>query len=305
MSFAAGELIMPRKYFTDRELGPMPRNIEEIPPPVWEALYDLIRSRSLDGSFARAYPGSTCDRPGISCTNSAALESAIRAHVPQLGEYERYETPPTFVILDLLEFAHDNLAEPTGKSSHTYFYEPCHHIESFDVAAGQEKFRDAVNLLFARNGLGYEMHDNGEIVRLGPQILREHLMRLTFNTGDGELDKMLENARTKFFDPNPDVRIEAVKVLWDAWERIKTLAGDKKSASLAQLLDTAAASRPQFRGTLETIARSLTDAGNNLMIRHSESGKEALTGNAQIDYLFHTLFAMIQLVLRENGKLAS
>ena len=41
---------------------------------------------------------------------------------------------------------------------------------------------------------------------------------------------MLEDARTKFLNPDPVVRRESVEWLWDCWERIKTLEmpGDKK-----------------------------------------------------------------------------
>jgi len=230
--------------------------------------------------------------------------SAIRAHVPGLGNFERESVPPTPAILDLLEFAHDKIAQPTEKSSHTYFYEPHTHIEGFDILEGQQRFRSEVNLFFSRNGLAFEMKDSGEIIRLGPPSLREHLERTIFGTGDRELDRMLEDARRKFLDPDITVRVEALEKLFDAWERVKTLAEPgNKSVSIERLLDAAGAGSPRFRDILEKEAKALTAAGNELMIRHSEIGKEPVNDSAEVDYLFHLCFAMIQLVLRKTHRL--
>jgi hypothetical protein len=278
---------------------------------LWRAFVDLIESRSVDGSFARAYPLRCPDRPGIIGTDSTAMTNAIQAHIPELGDYRHLtgpysqELPSPSAIMDLLEFAFDKIATPTRTSSHVYFYEPHAHFEEFNVSDARTLFRDEVNTLLSRNGLAYEMQDGGDIVRLGPSGLREQLERTLFDTGDGDLNRILEDARHKFLDPDPNVRREALKSIWDAWERVKTLeVPDNKPESIKRLLDAASSSRPQFRLVLENNARQLTNAGNVLMIRHSEMDREAVTDSAQIDYLFHTLFAMIQLVLRASHRLA-
>ena len=105
--------------------------------------------------------------------------------------------------------------------------------------------------------------------------------------------------------PNPSVRQEALEKLWDAWERAKTLEkpGDKEQSTRI-LLDQAAAAK-EFRSILEREARLLTDAGNALMIRHTEVGKEPIRDEQEIDYLFHVGFAMIELVLRKTNRLSS
>jgi hypothetical protein len=283
--------------------------VEKIPDAVWEAFYDLIQSRAHDGSFARAYPSLCGDGEGITGTDEYALATAIRAHIPEIEDVfqnsKRYAVPPAPAIFDLLEFAYDKIASPSGSSRHKYFGAFHLHLQEFDVAGGRRSFQDEVNLILSRSGLGYELRQSGEVMRLGPPILREELVRVTFNTGDQNLDQMLEDARRTFLDSDPGVRGEALKKLWDAWERVKTLEKpDNKKASVQTLLDKAAPNAPRFRAMLEKEARGLTDAGNELMIRHSEKDKEQVNDVAEIDYLFHVAFALILLVLRKSDRLS-
>jgi hypothetical protein len=41
----------------------------------------------------------------------------------------------------------------------------------------------------------------------------------------------------------------------------------------------------------------LTEIGNGFQIRHSEIGKAPVSDDAQVDYLFHRLFAFMFLIL--------
>jgi hypothetical protein len=144
------------------------------------------------------------------------------------------EVPPTLAILDVVEFCHRNVAKPIHLDYHSFF---SHHHLKFDPDEGQEAFRDDINRIFSRNGLAYELQDNGQILRLVPEELRQALSAATFRTGDSDLDALLESARTKFLQPDPSVRRESLEKLWDAWERIKTieLGRDKKESIEAML----------------------------------------------------------------------
>ena len=91
-------------------------------------------------------------------------------------------------------------------------------------------------------------------------------------------------------------------MLWDAWERLKTLdgQGDKKSQAKAMLDKTPGTSSPKFRDALKREAKDLTRIGNSLRIRHSETSQEMLTMSEHVDYLFYRLFSLIRLVLRSK-----
>lgn len=129
-------------------------------------------------------------------------------------------------------------------------------------------------------------------------MLAEALASAAFRTADAELNRILESARSKFLSPDPDLRREALEKLWDAWERLKTvLYPDDKKQSVSALLDRVAPTY-NLRSVLETEARELTRIGNDFQIRHSEANRIPIESSAHIDYLFHRLFAMIQLLLK-------
>jgi hypothetical protein len=292
-------------YFSDREQGERLRDVEDISPTVWGGIQALIRTRIDDGSFGAGYPGFCPDGRSPIGTDAGALWLAIQAEIPGLTERPWYggteERPTTMQILDLIEFCWRCVGKPEQGSYHGFFD---HHHLSFDVDAGRAAFRTDVNRIFGRNGLAYELTDEGRIERLAPPVLRDDLAAAIFRTGDAELDRMLETARRKFLDPDEEIRREALEALWDAWERIKTLGGpDKKAQTTALLYVTAAPSSPKFLEALVGEARELTALGNSLQIRHSETSQERLASAHHVDYLFHRLFSLIQLILRANGKM--
>ena len=91
-------------------------------------------------------------------------------------------------------------------------------------------------------------------------------------------------------------------VTFNAWERLKTVErGANKPAQVKAILDKGAA-EPVFRERLETEAKELNFIGNNLMIRHTEVGKPPIVESAQVDYLFHRMFAIIRLLLKSSGR---
>ena len=98
---------------------------------------------------------------------------------------------------------------------------------------------------------------------------RESLACAIFDTSDPVLDELLETARRNFLDPAIHDRREALKKLWDAWERLKTLEGGDKKTAIGILLDRVSPD-PAFRNVLEAEAKALTEIGNSFMIRHTE-----------------------------------
>ena len=234
----------------------------------------------------------------------------MRAEIPELPEiywdywdndYVDLPLPSTLPILDMIEFCWRCISKPSSYSYHDFF---SHNHLKFDVEAGQKEFRESINRIFSRNGLAYQLTDEGRIERFSPPVLREELVSAYFRTTDSELNRMLETARRKFFDPNPAVRREALETLWDAWERLKTTGdGQNKKTQVKGLLDaTAGSSSPQFRKVLEQDANELTGVGNKLQIRHSEINQERLAKDAHVDYLFHRLFSLITVIMRTNGQ---
>ncbi|MHB1592259.1 MAG: hypothetical protein ACYCTW_12120 [Sulfuricella sp.] len=206
-------------------------------------------------------------------------------------------SPDTLLILDFIEFVHAAAAKPILGKYHDFF---SHHHLTFDQEAGQEEFRATVNRIFARNGVAFEMQSAGSIVRVLPPVPGEDLKRTLFNIGDRTLDNMLEECRTKFSDRNPLVRREALDRLWDAWERLKSLADPSDKKRSVKIILDAVTSEPSLRVRLEEEATELNSIGNSHLIRYSEVNQVPVIDVDHVDYLFHRLFAMIQLMLRKK-----
>src|SRR5580698_1062035 len=255
-------------YFTDRNLGALPRVSTELNEDVRRGIVGLLRTRTQDGSFGLEYPEQCSDGRGPTGTNTNTLGDALVGY--RLFNFlEGGELPSTHDTLDLIEFAYDKIAQPRRDSYHGFFD---HYHLVFSQDEGRAKFREEINRIFERNGIAFDLWETGRIDRIAPEGVREILSQAVFHTGDDGLDQLLERARARFLDRNPNVRRESLETLWDAWERLKSIEGGDKKTSTALILDKAAA-EPNFRGLLETEARSLTDIGNSFMIRHAEINK--------------------------------
>ncbi|MFZ3037948.1 MAG: hypothetical protein WA112_11870 [Rugosibacter sp.] len=299
-------------YFSDRENGPRARTEQVISPEVWAGLVATVQALISSGAFGLRFPERCPDGQAICGCDQGAIAASVVAEMPGLTwpletsrlvddrflQQREPFAPDTLLILDFVEFVYASAAKPVPGKHHDFFN---HHHFTFDQPAGQEEFRATVNRIFSRNGMAFEMLSTGRIVRVLPPVLGEELRRTIFRTGDRTLDNMLEECRLKFSDRSPLVRREALERLWDAWERIKSLAdpSDKKR-SIKITLD-ATASEPLLRARLEEEATELNSIGNSHLIRHSEVNQVPVIDVDHIDYLFHRLFAMIQLLLRKKA----
>jgi hypothetical protein len=301
---------MNQRYFSDKEKGPKSREGTNISHEVWGGIVALIDSLITKGAFGLNFPVICDDGAGIIGTHAGNMELAIKAEIPDIKKistkiknndaFVRFQgyTPPTLAILDLIEFCFDNIAKPSSEYYHSYYK---HNHLAFDQELGRVEFRDKINLIFARNGLAYELEKEGTIKRLVSTELQELLDSSNFKTGDETLDTMLKDARKKFLNPDPKTRKESLERLWDAWERIKTLKDTDKKKSIEKILDDASAEKT-FREELEKEARTLTDIGNTFHIRHSETTQVHLKSDSHVDYLFHRLYALIHLILNSIIK---
>jgi hypothetical protein len=131
--------------------------------------------------------------------------------------------------------------------------------------------------------------------RVIPEVLTDALYGIA-TSGDKTVDDLLLHAINAFRSPEPANRRVAVEKLWDAWERLKTLLDANPSVGNKMLLDVAADEK-KFRELLEHDAKQLRDAGNDFHIRHFKTAGVEIVRIEQYDYLFHRLFALVNLLL--------
>lgn len=293
-------------YFSERALGPHLRVEEEIPVTAWDGIRLLISSRVEDRSFGSEYPEYCPDGDGgIIGVDKSSFWTAMKADLPHLTDYVTPSPglggkPPTPYIFDMIEFCYRIVHKPTEGNKHYYYT----HLQ-FDLEEGQREFAESIERILSGNRLAYRLTDAGKIERVESLIIGEQIQAAIFKTGDKELDRLLEAARTQFFshETDVDVRCDALKELWNAWERLKTLGGtDKKNTAARMVKDAAGADSPKFEEHLDNEAHELTKIGNDLRIRHTETYKEPIVNSAHVDYLFHRLFSFIWLVLETKEK---
>ncbi|TYO70140.1 hypothetical protein DQ397_004399 [Pseudomonas sp. CK-NBRI-02] len=301
-------------YFSDRERGPRPRIEQEMNPIAWAGIVATVEALANKGAFGHSYPEQCPDGGAISGNDIQGLTGAIEAELhglswPLQTQYDpdpdsylsKKEPwcPPTLLALDLIEFVWRKVATPINFGKYHDYYR--HHHLTFDQDSGRQEFCKNVNLILARNGLAYELNPDGKIRRILPAVIGEALSRTYFRTGDRTLDVLLEESRIKFSSPDPLIRREALERLFDSWERIKSMAHQDKKKSITTILDRCA-SEPEFRSMLEAEAIELSRIGNNHLFRHHEVRQKPVIDVQQVDYLYHRLFAMIELVIRKNVK---
>jgi hypothetical protein len=294
-----------KKLFTERHGLTEPRVKEELDAELTKGLLTVIKAKIGENLFAEHFPELCCDSPNPSIgTDADKLKAGLAAYSviypedwPKYNDGE-YEWPTDPQLFDLVEFLYEHAGLPHGYSWHTFFG---HDHLSFDQEKGRAKFEEDINRFFERNGLAFELKQ-GEVTRIAPTGLQEALATTVFKTGDAELDRLLETARSKFLNRALDVRKEGLEKLWDAWERLKTVEPGKDKKVQANALLDKAAKEPNLRARLEKEAMELTEIGNNFMIRHTETTKPPIAESAQVDYLFHRLFAIVRLLLKSSNR---
>lgn len=177
-------------------------------------------------------------------------------------------------------------------------------VEIFYQMCGDGDDRSAycteINEAFKRFNQPFLLEDDGMVRRTGSEVLDEAL------TTDADVEvfddiarQHLEDSRAAFFDARADRRLEGLRELYDAWERVKTHPTSNKKASnkkeSAEEMATTIASYKKITPELERIMKALTAIGNKANIRHSEIGKVLINGDGiLIETLFYSVYALVR-----------
>ena len=172
---------------------------------------------------------------------------------------------------------------------------------------GQRAFRllrEDVQSFCASSQISYDVALDGTIIRCGIEPLSGALTDAIFRTGDNELDGLLHSARHKYLDRDIRTHRESIEKLWDAWERLKTIEPGKDKPAQILALFSRLPVGTEFREMIDKEGRELTAIGNTFMIRHTEANTIPISGETEVDYLFHRLFSLVWLLLRETGRVS-
>lgn len=286
---------MPDEYFSDREGVTRARTLSDVTPAAWGGIVAEVDARIRSGGFGLDFPEDCPDGRGTYGTSTYLLELALKAEVPQCPwPLQPQHVPALPVLMDMIEFMFEHVANPTQGDYHPFFG---HFHLGFDRESGRDAFRARINRIFVRNGLAFELRADGAVRRTLPAEAGEVLAVAEVQTGDAELDRLLQIATARFLDPDIDVRRDALESLWDSWERLKTLLPGKDKRESAEAMLAKVSCGVEFRKMLEKETTDLTRIGNTFRIRHSETHQELAEHASQVDYLFLRMAGMIRLVL--------
>lgn len=288
--------------FSERELGQTPERTEGLSAECWGGLVARIETGIGDGSFGERFPMKCSDGPVVVGCNRDHLWMAVRGEVRMWPHsLDPHYVPPLGVVMDGIEFFGRLAAKPILGDFHSYFGH--NHVRGYDHAAGLAEFRGDVNRIFKRCGHPYILGEHAHVTRTAPAVLHQLLVGNRIKTGERQLDELLRTARDNFLDCRLERRREALKTLWDAWERLKSYFASRqkeKNASFEKLLE-AAIPDAALREHVDKEAKELTEIGNEFSIRHSEVYQGRIETSEHLDYLFHRLFALIWMLVHAGG----
>ena len=116
------------------------------------------------------------------------------------------------------------------------------------------------------------MQSDMTIVHIGPAELREALSALNPNTGDAELDKLINLGRQLVASRQPSQRLVGLQSLWGALQRLKTVdlpGKNQKKVSAEALLNHIKSIN--FREAVRDDMLVVSKLGDTFRIRHQET----------------------------------
>lgn len=300
-------------YYSDKQGVQVPF-VETVSNESWRGIIALFQRCVRDDSLSHDFPQDCPDGNGISGFDEELFRNTLRSVIPQMeypfqsiGVDNPFEEPnekaerlksEQYAVLDTIEFIyrhlHDVLKDP--KQYHEFY----HHFELLFIEGNQAKdfFREGVNEIFRRNGIVFELTEEGSIVRVPAPGIAEAVAAVPV-VQEPTVSELLSAAVEKYRSPRFEERRIGLERLWDAFERIKTAFRpdlDKK-ASASELLVAVSGGLEPFRQSLETECKSLTDYGNLYQIRHHEVDKIPIDSSGMLDYLFSRMVSMVSLLL--------
>jgi hypothetical protein len=285
-------------YFSDRhDLRGAP--VPDIGVEFWSGLARVWTHLKSEG-FLVAEWGSACGGR----VRDIGVDSQIRLRLDvEIGM--RWENdalfpppPPSNIAIDVVEFLARVVQKPQSYEWHDTggWFGGHRDFWDFSREAGLEEYSALVNGLFRTRSHPFAL-SGVKVVRRGDQEFEAILQRAWASTGDAELDRLIELARTSFFSANPETRAMALEKAWDALERAKTVLDPKsKSRGIGLLLGRASRSN-EIQAMLEKETRELTDIGNEFQIRHHEVRTIPVSDSSDRDYLFLRAWALLNRLL--------
>jgi len=296
-------------YFSDNYNS----SSENISVDVWNGIVALYNEMVSNNNFAKFYPLDCSDGGGIYGTNDKLLERAIKSEIPDISipiriEVEQSPSPfedteeglMLFPVLDFIEFQYRHLCKSIQVGKYHDFFNHFHLSFDNDIKDVQNYFRAKINTIFYRNKMPYSLDEKGKIIRLVSETTADLIKKEIFNTPDAKLNQLLNTAFLRFKSPRSEDRREALDILWDAYEQLKTHYGANggTTASINAIIDSVSYDCEVLREHIASDAKELYSIGNKTDIRHKNTDVAEIKDDSHVDYLFFRMSNLIHLLLK-------
>lgn len=296
-------------YYTERHGMRAPiEKTYTISIEMYSLLFDCC-ARFFD-NVAWQYPAECPDGNGCCGLDLGKLSVAMSFEIPELYKNQNgiidkpqknyYETDEynQYALLDFIEFMYGTCKDIASRWWHSYHR---HDDISFsDTKASANEFRMAVNAIFEKTGLLYNLSEYGMVERIiENSTLSKETETAVAQIKEKGIQELLNDAILLYKTPAPSARQNAVEKIWDALERLKTYytSMDKKS-SASKIVTDMANSQSSYVDLFNAEFKALTDIGNNYRIRHHETDKIDINDDRYYDYFFNRCLSLIALAIQ-------
>lgn len=264
-------------YFSDKETGQKDRISEDITISVWNGIVSIFEEFKGKNYFSENFSEKCHDNGRICGFDNKIFESRVKSEIPNIEipiiikvekntfSFNDNESVTNIVnkytALDFIEFCFKNISEAIQDDYHDFFKH--YHLDFKNSQKLKDEFRIKINQIFERNGIVFDLNENGKINRLISKIF-EPLINKIYKTNDIRLNKLVKLSQEKFILPKIEDRIYALEKIWDAFERMKTYYIEKnKKQSIDELIQLVSNANTNFEVLLSEECKSLINIGNN------------------------------------------
>ena len=282
-------------YYSQRQTRTRQSPQSQLGRNLWVAFMTYLGRLSDQNYFCEKFADSCSDGHPMGRSDEA-VASRMRQELGAIQwPPDRHDLPNTERILDFIEFFFRHIAKPTKSWDHDY----CGHSHptEYDGPKGRYEYTVEINAMLKRFNHPYRLQ-KGSIVRTGSETLDTRIAAVELRTTDTHLLRLLGSAQESFYDKSGTKKLEGLRSLVDAFERIKTLEGQDKKTSVRKVIDRLSP-LDEIRQQFDEHLRKMTDLANRYTIRHHESGKIILDDVAIIEYLFYSYYNLIRLILEK------
>ncbi|PRY82873.1 hypothetical protein [Alkalibacterium olivapovliticus] len=127
----------------------------------------------------------------------------------------------------------------------------------------------------------------------------EQLEQSTSQSIDEIVNNKIEESKLYIRDTDSDKKQIALEKIWDGFERLKTVYGEDKKASVKELITAVSNGSAEAEKVLDDEFNELTAIGNSYQIRHFENGKTLVHSDHQKEYFYFRMLSLISYCLNE------